>query len=300
MEPLSRIVASDLCAIWRLAADALHDHAPGIDQLDVIGNADQDTGTNMAHTMDALAKAAGRLGDRPDLSRMAAAVGAAAATGGQGRSGSLLAKLIAGFSEAIRNQDHLDGLRYALALEAGVEMLDGAYPRSHHITLLEVARAAAGAGLRCADEGGGLAQVTAEASGAALDALEHNSETIAALSEAGVVDAGAAGWVVVLEVIAGRVAGVDSHDSDRIGSDEDRADAELGPRFEVSCRIECGEAEAVRLSNVWSSLGDHVEVSVDGTGSAAARVRTDDIGAVIEAALAFGRPHQIRVQDLFG
>jgi len=29
-------------------------------------------------------------------------------------------------------------------------------------------------------------------------------------------------------------------------------------------------------------------------------VRTDDIGAVIEGALAVGRPHHIRVEDLFG
>jgi len=300
MEPLSRIVASDLRDIWRLVADALHDHAPGIDQLDVIGNADHDTGTNMAQTMDAVAKAAERLGDRPDLSRMATAIGDAVAVGAQGRSGSLLAKLIAGFSEAIRNQDHLDGLRYALALEAGVELADGALPHSQHVTLLEVARAAAEAGLRCADEGGGLGQVTEAASGAALDALERTAEQVAALAEAGVVDAGAAGWVVVLEVIASRVAGEDAADINGPGEHQDLADADLGPRFEVSCRIACDEADAGRLISVWSSLGDHVEVSVEGTGPAAASVRTDDIGAVIEAALAFGRPHQIRVEDLFG
>jgi dihydroxyacetone kinase-like predicted kinase len=300
MEPLSRIVASDLCAIWRLAADALHDHAPGLDQLDVIGTGDHDTGTNLAATMDAVAKAAERLGERPDLSRMATAIGDAAAAGAQGRAGSFLAKLIAGFSAVIRNQDHLDGLRFALALEAGVEMADGALPHSQHVTLLEVARAAAEAGLRCADEGGGLGQVTEAASGAALDALERTAEQVAALAEAGVVDAGAAGWVVVLEVIASRVAGEDPDESGGLGEDQDLAAADLGPRFEVSCHIECDEEAAGRLISVWSSLGDRVEVSIDGTGSATATVRTDDIGAVIEAALAFGRPHQIRVEDLFG
>jgi hypothetical protein len=64
----------------------------------------------------------------------------------------------------------------------------------------------------------------------------------------------------------------------------------------ASADDEAGE----RLSAVWASLGDDVDVRASGPGVWACTVLTDDIGAVIEAAIAVGRPSRIQVGDRLG
>ena len=301
VEPLARISASDLCDIWRLAAGALDDHAPGIDGLDVVSGSMHDTGSNLAATMASVAAATGELGQRTDLARVAAAMSAGAAGGALGASGALLVHLLDGFAEVIRNQDHLDGLRLALALEAGADLAGSAVRRPGPGSMVTVAQAAAGAALAIADAGGALAAVADAAADAALDALERTPAVRPELAAAGVVDAGAAGWVVVLEVLGARIAGEGLAVA---GDDAEGGEAwgdERGPRFEVRCQVDCDDdGGRARLEAVWSALGEEVDVTGPATGTVAAQVRTDDIGAVIEAALAVGRPHHIRVEDLFG
>jgi hypothetical protein len=80
--------------------------------------------------------------------------------------------------------------------------------------------------------------------------------------------------------------------------DED-TDAGSVFRYEVSLRVD-GDAElAALLERAWRALGDEVRVDGD-SGGAVGAVCTDDIGAVVEAALALGRPSGIMVRDRRG
>ena len=296
VEQLHRIAAGTLRDLFRLAADALGDHAAGIDQLNIFPTANHDTGTNMARAFNAVATAVEELPERCDLTTMAAVITRLTAALPRGRSAALLHQLLGGFAEVMRNQDQLDALRFALALEAGSEQAARSVPRVVEGTMVTVAQVAATAALACADADGTLAQVTEAAASAALDALERTPGQIDVLGEAGVVDAGAAGWVVVLEVVAARVSGEEPTDPD---DDEVDHSNDVPARYHVSMRVDCDDVGAGRLASVWSSLGERVEIVADEVEPAVviASVATDDIGAVIEAALTVGRPRGISVRD---
>ena len=130
------------------------------------------------------------------------------------------------------------------------------------------------------------------------------------LAEAGVVDAGGTGFVLLLDaallVVDGRPV-----PEPRIGEGAVRADAHLVQhtgdehghgdvsdlRYEVMYFLEADDAAIPHFKDVWAGIGDSIVV-VGGDGLWNCHIHTDDIGAAIEAALDAGRPCKIRVTDL--
>jgi hypothetical protein len=131
------------------------------------------------------------------------------------------------------------------------------------------------------------------------------------LAEAGVVDAGGAGLVllldVVLHVVDGRPVpeptvgeGVIRADAHLVhaGADVDHAhDSVSDLRYEVMYFLEAPDESIPGFKDVWAGIGDSIVV-VGGDGIWNCHIHTDDIGAAIEAAVDAGRPRQIRVTDL--
>jgi uncharacterized protein len=149
------------------------------------------------------------------------------------------------------------------------------------------------------------------------------------LAAAGVVDAGAAGYVLLLDAMAWVVAGdplppvpapVFVHEpAGRLASLAEsvqtrapavRADLasaaslaagrrnDTEPRYEVMFVCELPEGDVGSLQRRWRELGNSITIA-GGDGEWTCHVHTNDIGGVIEAALDVGgRPRQIRVADL--
>ncbi|MDP9073661.1 MAG: hypothetical protein M3N98_05690, partial [Actinomycetota bacterium] len=69
-------------------------------------------------------------------------------------------------------------------------------------------------------------------------------------------------------------------------------------RYEVMYFLEAPDDTIGAFRDVWAGVGDSIVV-VGGDGLWNCHIHTDDIGAAIEAALDVGRPHKIRVTDLF-
>ncbi len=141
-------------------------------------------------------------------------------------------------------------------------------------------------------------------------ALDETPQMLPVLAEAGVVDAGGAGFVLLLDaallVVDGRPV-----PEPRIGEGAVRADAHLVQhtgdehghgdvsdlRYEVMYFLEADDAAIPHFKDVWAGIGDSIVV-VGGDGIWNCHIHTDDIGAAIEAALDAGRPCKIRVTDL--
>jgi dihydroxyacetone kinase-like predicted kinase len=68
-------------------------------------------------------------------------------------------------------------------------------------------------------------------------------------------------------------------------------------RYEVMYFLEAPDETIPSFKDVWAAIGDSIVV-VGGDGIWNCHIHTDDIGAVIEAALDCGRPKRIRVTDL--
>jgi uncharacterized protein len=147
--------------------------------------------------------------------------------------------------------------------------------------------------------------VTAAAD-AAVIALDDTTEQLDVLTDAGVVDAGGRGLLVLLDALSRTVTG---HAPARRAYEPAPPDvgdtvAAPGPRFEVMFLLSGCEPDGVEhLRQRLDELGDSVAIAAsasDGSGRYSVHVHSDDAGGAIEAALAFGTPSRIQITSLTG
>jgi uncharacterized protein len=135
---------------------------------------------------------------------------------------------------------------------------------------------------------------------ATAEAVERTQDQLAVLTEAGVVDAGARGFEVVLAAVHGHLTGEDApvvHDEDRphrVEADPDACHGSLHYRFEVQYLLDADDDVAGPLRHRLEVLGDSVVVVAAG-GLLNVHVHTDDVGAAIEEGLRLGMPSEIEV-----
>jgi len=125
------------------------------------------------------------------------------------------------------------------------------------------------------------------------------------LKEAGVVDAGGAGLLLLIDaalhVVDGRPLPPSDHSAvvlvshGRPTHGERSSVADL--RYEVMYLLEAEDEAIPAFKHVWGGIGDSIVV-VGGEGLWNCHIHTDDVGGAIEAALDCGRPRHIRVTDL--
>ena len=290
-----------------------------IDALNVFPVPDGDTGTNLYLTFDAALDAARTdyearpsaegTGDAHDLGWESETFARALLLTARGNSGVILSQIFRGFADevAATGSAALDGAGLASAIQRADRLAWASVTRPVEGTILSVSRAAATA---AAASGLSLYAVTLAVLDAARQALAATPSQLPALERAGVVDAGGAGYVLLLEalerVVTGDV-GADALDGDplrrragwahpvavpsRAGQDLDPE----GPAYEVMYLLDQTSEEAVAtLRKDLDALGDSLLVVGSGT-LWNVHVHVDDVGAAVEAGIAAGRPHRIRV-----
>jgi len=305
MSTLERLAADDLRQVVAAYRDALRSHQEQINRLNVYPVPDGDTGTNMALTLESVV--AELEGADADMASTCKAVSHGSLMGARGNSGVILSQILRGLATTLGEFDDGDGRRWADALTAAAEAAYGAVMKPVEGTILTVAReGAAGAATR-ADDDGELVDVLVAGRDSAAEALARTPDLLPVLKEAGVVDAGGAGLLLLFDVLLNTVDGrpvpepelvdapamVTGHDAPE---DHDHDDvSEL--RYEVMYFLEAPDEAVPAFKDVWAGIGDSIVV-VGGDGIWNCHIHTDDIGAAIEAAVECGRPRQIRVTDL--
>lgn len=177
-------------------ANNLYNNKQEVDDLNVFPVPDGDTGTNMSLTATAIATA---LLEAPTSSATKAAdkMQFAALRGARGNSGVILSQIFRGIAKNIKGKDSIDASELAKALEAGSAAAYKAVMKPTEGTILTVAReSATGAALCKSDD---ICEVIEAAVERGAKALENTPKQLAALAQAGVVDAGGKGWMCVLE-----------------------------------------------------------------------------------------------------
>jgi DAK2 domain fusion protein YloV len=271
--------------------DALDAARVAIDALNVFPVADGDTGTNMLLTMQAAAAAAER--ETAGLPAVAAAAAAGSLTAARGSSGVILSRFLSGLADGLADGDEADGATVQAALTAAADAAYDAVNDPVEGTILTVAAAAAKVA-RAADPGELIAVVRAAAATARAE-LGRTSQQLPALREAGVVDAGGQGLVVVLDALADIVAGVTAAPRPDVTIAATPASiAHPVFSYEVQYLLDAPEEALPRLRETLAGLGDAVAV-VSGPGVHNVHVHVDDVGAAIEAGIEAGRPHRITV-----
>jgi DAK2 domain fusion protein YloV len=310
------IGADDLRAVMGGYRDALRLHQTDINRLNVYPVPDGDTGTNMALTLEAVVSELEGVDPAAGLAEVCKAIGHGSLMGARGNSGVILSQLLRGMSERM-GAAGAAGVGPELLVDAmthAAELARRAVVRPVEGTILTVASAAAdGAG---AAEGSGLVGVVEGARGEAADALARTPEMLPVLAQAGVVDAGGSGFLLLLDafllVLDGRPlpepSGVAAPDLGALnghlavnatggtgGGGELHAVGDL--RYEVMYMLAAPDDSIEAFKEVWAGVGDSIVV-VGGDGLWNCHIHTNDVGAAIEAGVDAGRPSRIRVTDL--
>ena len=292
-------------------------HIDEINRLNVFPVADSDTGANMLFTMrSALAEAnagAGADAGAGCVARAAAALSAGALNGARGNSGVILSQILRGIADATATAAaerggelaHIEPVVLGAGLRRGVDLVISSMGGEEVPgTIVSVLRAAADAVAECASEG--LAAAVTAAGDAAVVALEKTTEQLEVLADAGAVDAGGRGLLVLLDALRSTVAGqapartVYELSPRAAQPHPDRV--RPAPQFEVMYRLDgCHPAAADQLRDRLGELGDSVAIAAapaTGEGTYSVHVHTDDAGATVEAGLVAGRPSRIVISAL--
>jgi DAK2 domain fusion protein YloV len=308
-EALTRLGPGELRAAMVAYRDLLRAHQDRLNRLNVYPVPDGDTGTNMALTLESVVAALEKVDDAAaGEGAVKKAVVHGSLMGARGNSGVILSQILRGLCDGLGDGDPAGPRAVAGALAAASRAADQAVMKPVEGTILTVARRAAEAAQAAGDAD--LVPMLEAASQAATVALDETPKLLPLLADAGVVDAGGAGFVLLLDaflhVADGRplpeadqrpaAAGVSParEDADR----PHRRESDDGGRYEVMFFLDVDDDRVDGFKQAWSAIGDSVVV-VGGEGLWNCHVHTDDIGAAVEAAIdAGGRPRQIRVTDL--
>ncbi len=293
--------------------DAMKAHAPGINRLNVYPVPDGDTGTNMARTLDAVV--AELDGADRELEPTCNAISHGSLMGARANL-QQLEGTVNGLAGTLKGAGEGTALKVADALKAASAAAYQAVLKPIEGTILTVARESADAAHETAQQGGSLVEVLRAARLAGKSALDRTPEMLPVLKDAGVVDAGGAGFLLLLDSALHVVDGVPVPEPDEgPGPSAEQLDAiavrqheeavhdgrvdvsEL--RYEVMYFLDLDDSKIQAFKEGWGEIGDSIVV-VGGEGLWNCHVHTNDIGAAIEVPLGLGgRPKNIRVTDLF-
>ena len=290
-------------------------HIDEINQLNVFPVADSDTGINMLFTMRSALAEANTVVNSParpaDVVRVAAALSAGALNGARGNSGVILSQILRGIADVTAGAAAellvIDVALLGAALHRGVDLVVASMGGQEVPgTIVSVLQAAGDAVEQCANTGEGLARAVTAAGDAAVIALEKTPEQLDVLGDAGVVDAGGRGLVVLLDALRSTITGQAPNRrvyqrSPRRQTAEPAAQPPA-PQFEVMYLLGgCDTEGADLLRERLDELGESVAIATSGVvGGYSVHVHTDDAGAAVEAGLAFGNPRRIQISALTG
>ncbi|HXO66782.1 MAG TPA: DAK2 domain-containing protein [Candidatus Dormibacteraeota bacterium] len=169
-----------------------------VNLLNVFPVPDGDTGTNMLMTLESAIEEMGKE-DNNDLAQVAGMVAHGALMGARGNSGVILSQILRGFSQGVATQVSVDCRQLAHAFDVATAVAYKGVTRPIEGTILTVARKVSEAAISEAAKTDDIAELIQAAVSAAQRAVDDTPSQLAVLREAGVVDAGGYGLMVILE-----------------------------------------------------------------------------------------------------
>ena len=195
MEKINGLVLAEMID---LGSKNLAKNAEKINALNVFPVPDGDTGTNMNLSMSSGAKetAANVVENIGELGK---SFSKGLLMGARGNSGVILSQLFRGMSQYIADKKEVNAKEFAEAIQNGVSIAYKAIIKPVEGTILTVAREAAEAGLKAAENTISVVEVMEAIYAEAQASLKRTPELLPILKEVGVVDSGGQGLVCVYQ-----------------------------------------------------------------------------------------------------
>ena len=201
MGPTTKTISVVNGQLWKqmmvAGARALELKKHDVDALNVFPVPDGDTGTNMFLTIQSAARDSEKVTSQA-ICDVAAAASMGSLMGARGNSGVILSQLLRGIAKGFEGLSSANPLQVALAMQAGVDTAYKAVMKPVEGTILTVSKETAKAALTMAKGGGSLLETLQEAHLKGMKCLAKTPEMLPVLKQAGVVDAGGQGFLIIL------------------------------------------------------------------------------------------------------
>ena len=277
-----------------------------INELNVFPVPDGDTGTNMTLTIMSAVKEVNNLED-VQMTSLAKAISSGSLRGARGNSGVILSQLLRGFTKGIRDLEELDAVALARAVDKGVETAYKAVMKPKEGTILTVARGVADKALELAEDAEDLQTFLEDVLEEGRRVLAKTPDMLPVLKEAGVVDSGGQGLMVVLEGAFDAFMGkevdltFDGGESAKVVKITPQAEADIKfgycTEFIIVLNKEFTAEDEVDFKAYLSSLGDSI-VCVADDEVVKIHVHTNDPGLAIQRALTYGSLSRIKIDNM--
>ncbi|MEE4638562.1 MAG: DegV family protein [Wenzhouxiangella sp.] len=276
-----------------------------INKINVFPVPDGDTGTNLAFTLASVRTAIERP-DRRSVPELLEQIAEAALDGARGNSGAIMAQYFQGLSESSRNLQVLDAAGLAEASRSAARSAWGAMSNPVPGTLPTVLEDFGDELVRLTRDGvDDIRALFQRGLARARQSLAATPEKLAVLREAGVVDAGAQGFVDFLEGIwrymrSGKVP-LSGDGVGAIAAGEAmhlHGDAPEEHRFCTECLITGEQLDVMALKGQLEALDASSLVVAGGARRARVHIHTDSPGEVFRICSSHGEIRQQKADDM--
>lgn len=279
-----------------------------INELNVFPVPDGDTGTNMTLTIMSAAKEVGGIME-PDMENISKAISTGSLRGARGNSGVILSQLFRGFTREIKKYDEINVEVLSKACVRAVETAYKAVMKPKEGTILTVAKGIADKTCELLGESEDLEYVIAEVIKYGDYVLSQTPEMLPVLKQAGVVDSGGQGLMVVLkgaqDAFLGKevdytletVAPAATAVTDDLPVDE--ADIKFGycTEFIINLDKPMSDAEEKSFKAFLESIGDSIVLVADDE-IVKVHVHTNQPGEAFTRALTYGSLSRMKIDNM--
>lgn len=303
---IKSINAAVLAKMFLNGAKNLESKKEWINELNVFPVPDGDTGTNMSMTILSAAKEVSSL-EKPDMASIAKAISSGSLRGARGNSGVILSQLFRGFTKVIAKEQELTVSVLSAAFQKAVETAYKAVMKPKEGTILTVARGAADKAAQMAEETEDLVCFLDEVIKEAERVLKKTPDMLPVLKQAGVVDSGGQGLVVILQGTFDALLGreidttIDAGPAAEVRKITKETEAEIRygycTEFMIVLNHPLTEQAERKYKAFLESIGDSIVVVADDE-IVKTHVHTNDPGLAIQEALTHGSLSRIKIDNM--
>ena len=285
-------------------ANNLQNHKDLVDKLNVFPVPDGDTGTNMSLTISYAMKELAKV-ENDNITEIGKSLSKGSLMGARGNSGVILSQIIRGFSKSIEGKEQISTEDLAKAFKNGSDTAYKAVIKPIEGTILTVVRESGEYAIKASKKEKDLLKFLEMVIAEANNSLERTPELLKSLKEAGVVDSGGKGLVLIYEGMYEALKGnpIKAKDlNDSNVSEIKQAGTSINTEDIKFCYctefiLESNSISDTEIRDIMLKYGDSLAVVGD-EGIIKVHVHTNDPGLVLQDALKYGQLVTIKIENM--
>ena len=284
-------------------ANNLQNNKDLVDKLNVFPVPDGDTGTNMSLTISCAIKELAKV-QNDNVTDIGKALSKGSLMGARGNSGVILSQIIRGIAKSVEGKENLNVVDLANAFKNGSDTAYKAVIKPIEGTILTVVRESGEYAEKIAQEDMDMIEFLELVVEKANESLNKTPELLKALKEAGVVDSGGKGLVLIYEGMLSSLKGNNielveggiSSDTN-VSVEQNISTEDIKYQYCTEFILETNKVDDLTVRERFMKYGDSLAVVGD-EGVIKVHVHTNDPGLAIQEALSYGQLLTIKVENM--